>query len=63
VGVGNFSKSLGRKIWRIGIIEGDDLFAVALVLKYNLPFGKSYLYCPRGPVIEKSKSKIKNQKS
>ena len=27
------------------------LLAVALVIKYDLSFGWSYLYCPRGPVI------------
>ncbi len=34
----NFQKSLGRKIWRIGGAE---------IIKYNLPFRKSYLYAPR----------------
>lgn len=34
----DFQKSLGRKVWQIGEIG---------VIKYNLPFGKSYLYSPR----------------
>lgn len=34
----NFQKSLDRKTWRIDSIN---------VIKYNLPFGKSYLYSPR----------------
>jgi len=42
-------------------ITNYKLLAIALIVKYNLPFGKSYLYCPRGPAVEKSK--IKNQKS
>jgi len=33
-----FQKSFNRKIWRIEEI---------LVIKHNLPLGKSYLYCPR----------------
>lgn len=44
---GEFQESLGRKIWRIEI--SDTL--KALVIKHNLPFNKSYLYCPRGPVL------------
>lgn len=30
--------------------ERLSFLAVALVIKQNLPFGKSYLYCPRGPI-------------
>jgi len=42
---GEFQELLGRKIWRIEMagLRG-------LVIKHNLPLGKSYLYCPRGPV-------------
>ena len=77
---GEFQKSLGRKIWRIGIVEdeslsGDksenikyqisnikfNLLAVALIVKQDLPFGRSYFYCPRGPVIKLSN--IKYQES
>ncbi len=31
-------------------MSGDDW--QALVAKYELPLGKSYLYCPRGPIIQ-----------
>ncbi|MCK5412790.1 MAG: peptidoglycan bridge formation glycyltransferase FemA/FemB family protein [Candidatus Pacebacteria bacterium] len=48
---GEFQKVIGRKIFRIGVKDEDKLVAVALLIKHNLPFGKSYLYCPRGPVI------------
>jgi peptidoglycan pentaglycine glycine transferase (the first glycine) len=42
---GEFQESLNRKIWRLKIerLKG-------LVVKRNLPLGKGYLYCPRGPV-------------
>jgi len=41
-----FQKSLGRKVWRVNKI---------LVIKHNLPFGKSYLYAPkcRGDFLNK----------
>lgn len=60
---GEFQKSLGRKVWWFkvhglntqenGRVNGETgkLLATALVIKYNLPFGKNYLYCPRGPLL------------
>jgi lipid II:glycine glycyltransferase (peptidoglycan interpeptide bridge formation enzyme) len=42
---GEFQKSFGRKIWRLQ----DEKFQ-ALIIKYDLPLGKNYLYCPGGPV-------------
>lgn len=47
---GEFQKTLGRKIWRFGLGDGN-LRASALIVKYNLPFGKCYFYCPRGPIL------------
>jgi len=32
-----------------------NLLSVALVVKYDLPFGRSYFYCPRGPVVNELK--------
>lgn len=58
---GEFQKSLGRNIWRIGVFkpvedEEDDsksvLKAVATIVEYKLPLGLSYLYCPYGPVFQ-----------
>ena len=48
---GEFQKNIGRKIFRVGVVENSKLLIVALIVKYNLLFGWSYLYCPRGPVI------------
>lgn len=47
---GEFQKSLSRKIWHLAVVKGEDILAGALVIKYNLPLGQSYLYIPRGPV-------------
>jgi len=48
---GEFQKSLGRKIWRIGTVRKRELIASALIIKKTLPLGRCYLYCPRGPAI------------
>ncbi|MBU1037084.1 aminoacyltransferase, partial [Patescibacteria group bacterium] len=48
---GEFQQQLGHQVWRIGIIENENLIATAQIIEHCLPLGKSYLYCPRGPVI------------
>lgn len=42
---GVFNESLGHKVHRFS----DDTF-MAQVAEITLPFGKKYLYCPRGPI-------------
>ncbi|MDD5626921.1 MAG: peptidoglycan bridge formation glycyltransferase FemA/FemB family protein [Patescibacteria group bacterium] len=59
---GELQKNLGRDIWRVGIEEAGKLVFSALIIKNRLPLGRSYLYCPRGPVFENSKFKIQNLK-
>jgi lipid II:glycine glycyltransferase (peptidoglycan interpeptide bridge formation enzyme) len=49
---GEFQESLGRKIWRLG--DGESWQAV--VVKYDFPMGKNYLYCPAGPIISNIKA-------
>jgi peptidoglycan pentaglycine glycine transferase (the first glycine) len=44
---GEFNQALGHKIYRFS----DDNFA-ALAIETALPFGKKFLYCPRGPLGE-----------
>ncbi|MDA2922827.1 aminoacyltransferase [Patescibacteria group bacterium AH-259-L07] len=59
-----FQKKLNRKIWRLDIKDGDNIVGQALLIKHVFPLGKSYLYCPRGPIaslkIKDQRSKIKN---
>lgn len=55
---GEFQKSLDRTIWRLGVYKeisknGEvhtDLVAVATIIEHTLGIGKSYLYCPYGPL-------------
>ncbi len=48
---GKFQEFLGRPCY---YLEGDGF--KGFLIKHALPFNKSYLYCPRGPVCEKQKS-------
>src|SRR3989344_9560000 len=53
-----FQKETGHKTWRF-----DDGKITANIIKYSLPFGKSYLYIPHGPEInfDNIKSGLKNE--
>lgn len=48
---GQMHKLLGHAIWRLVVEDAGMWQAVALVLKRELPLGRSWLYVPRGPVV------------
>lgn len=47
---GEFQRAWGRRIWRLGAFDGERLVGAALIVEHRLTFGKTYLYCPRGPL-------------
>lgn len=49
---GEFQRGLGRPIWRLGVFDGNQLLGSALVIQHEIILGKSYLYCPRGPLAD-----------
>ncbi len=54
---GEFQAAIGRKVRRVGIYEGDQQIAAALVVEHVLPAGQKYIYCPRGPIFYEKKFK------
>ncbi|MFA5413541.1 MAG: peptidoglycan bridge formation glycyltransferase FemA/FemB family protein [Patescibacteria group bacterium] len=47
----DFQENFGHKIYRLGFAdEKNDLKAICGVIQNTLPFGKKYLYIPRGPI-------------
>jgi len=48
---GEFQERLKNKIIRLGVEEKEQLLCAATLTKKTLPMGKSYFYCPRGPII------------
>ena len=58
---GEFQKSLKKKIWKLAV-KNKEWLALALLIKHKLPFNKSYLYCPRGPLVKSLKLRIENLK-
>jgi peptidoglycan pentaglycine glycine transferase (the first glycine) len=67
---GEMQAQLGVPYWRLvlPLPEGEPegvgatLAGAALVVKRQLPWGKSWLYIPKGPLWENSKFKIQNSK-
>jgi len=55
---GIFQKKLSRKVWFLAIKNNKQIIGQALIVKYNLPFGKSYFYCPRGPISQSLNKEI-----
>jgi len=51
---GEFQKSVGRRVWRFGVLENNDLLASAQIIGHPLKLKKSYLYCPRGPLLKQT---------
>jgi lipid II:glycine glycyltransferase (peptidoglycan interpeptide bridge formation enzyme) len=47
---GEFNEKSGCKVIRLGVKKSDGLIAVATLTKKPLLMGKSYFFCPRGPV-------------
>jgi len=58
---GEFQNKIGHKTFRFQIKASKNSKLQALIIQHELPMGKSYLYCPRGPVIasEVNKESIK----
>ncbi|MBI5732188.1 MAG: peptidoglycan bridge formation glycyltransferase FemA/FemB family protein [Candidatus Magasanikbacteria bacterium] len=46
---GEFQKSFGRRVWRVGFFKGSAQVGAAQILEHYLGLGMGYLYCPRGP--------------
>jgi len=48
---GEFQEKMGSQVIRIGIENGKGMIAAATLIKKALPLGRSYFYCPRGPIM------------
>src|SRR3989338_7063136 len=55
---GDWQRSLGRKVRRFLVSDGDEVVAYFQVVKYPLLLGKSYLYVPYGPVVKDSSETV-----
>ena len=49
---GDWQKNLERAARKFLVLDGQDKIAYFQIIKYSLPFDKSYLYIPYGPVIK-----------
>ena len=49
---GEFNKSLGHKIWRLGLFNNNYLIGGALIIKIIARRG-TFLFCPHGPLMRR----------
>jgi len=60
---GEFQKSLHRQIWHYGVFNNEQIIAAASFINMKIGFYKSYLYCPRGPIISKNLNAAEKNKT
>ncbi|MBI2446582.1 MAG: peptidoglycan bridge formation glycyltransferase FemA/FemB family protein [Parcubacteria group bacterium] len=48
---GEWQEKMGRKVRRFKIKKDSEIIGVFQIIKYPLPFSKSFLYIPHGPVL------------
>lgn len=53
---GEFNRSTGEKIWRLGVFDSERLLAAALVIKIKAKRG-TFLFIPHGPIIDKAENR------
>ncbi|MFA5967338.1 MAG: peptidoglycan bridge formation glycyltransferase FemA/FemB family protein [Patescibacteria group bacterium] len=51
---GEFQKSLGNKIWRLGVADQGQTIAQLLIIKLPLRFGRHIFYSPRALLLNKT---------
>ena len=49
---GEFQREVSGIVWRIVVEDGGQSVASAKLVKKQLPMGKSYFYCGRGPIFK-----------
>lgn len=47
----NIQNLLGNTLWRYVVEDGGKVVAVFCIVRRDLPFGRSWLYIPRGPIV------------
>ena len=59
----DFLRKQNKRYWQISIKDEKKIIGSCLVYENKLPFGKSYLYAPKGPIISKNISDYKKEKA
>ncbi len=52
---GEFQEKVAGKVFRLGVFDNKEILATATLVKKFLPMGKSYFFCPRGPIFKSTK--------
>ncbi|MBU1202603.1 peptidoglycan bridge formation glycyltransferase FemA/FemB family protein [Patescibacteria group bacterium] len=57
----NFLSRQGKRYWQAAVLEEDKLIGLCLLYENKLPFDRTYLYSPKGPVISQGISEEKRK--
>ncbi len=49
---GSLAADEGSEVLRAGVKDGDEIVLASTAIAHSLPMGKSYWFCPRGPMIK-----------
>jgi peptidoglycan pentaglycine glycine transferase (the first glycine) len=60
---GSFQESLGKKVWRLAIGEGEQILLQAQIIQEKFPLDKSCLYLPFGPIFAQGLSDIQKKEA
>ena len=47
----DFLKTQDKNFWQLAVLENNQVIASCLLYEKKLPFAKSYLYAPKGPIF------------
>lgn len=56
---GEFQKKFGRRVWRVGGFENNQLVVAGQVIEHYLGLGQGYFYLPRGPLVLNNQESLK----
>ncbi len=46
-----FLKKQNKRYWQLAVIDNNETIAVCLIYENKLPFDRSYIYSPKGPIF------------
>lgn len=55
---GEFQEKVSGKVWRLVVKDNEEVVAAAKIITKDLPAGKKYFYCGRGPIITEGADKM-----
>ncbi len=59
----DFLKAQKKNFWQLAVIDNNEVIATCLLYENKLPFGRSYLFAPKGPIISDKISDVQKKEA